>query len=69
MEWRVVFWIMAMILVATNFVYLFIGSGELQPWNEPEPKPDTDLECRTQPEMNGKHSNGDSRDSYKERTI
>ncbi|RZF34614.1 hypothetical protein LSTR_LSTR008639 [Laodelphax striatellus] len=41
-EWRVVFWIMALVLIATNFVYLFFGSGELQPWNEPKPKPDSE---------------------------
>lgn len=34
-EWRVVFWIMVVVLVITNFVYVCFGSGEQQPWNEP----------------------------------
>lgn len=35
MEWRVVFWIMFAVLILSNCVYLFFGSGQLQPWNEP----------------------------------
>lgn len=34
-EWRVVFWIMVVILLSTNFVFLFYGSGDTQEWNEP----------------------------------
>ncbi len=26
---------MVVILIATNFVFLFFGSGDLQEWNEP----------------------------------
>nr|XP_018897001.1 PREDICTED: putative inorganic phosphate cotransporter isoform X2 [Bemisia tabaci] len=33
-EWRVVFWIMFVILTLTNFVYIFYGTGEVQPWND-----------------------------------
>lgn len=35
MEWRLVFWVMFAVLVLSNFVFIFWGSGEVQPWNEP----------------------------------
>lgn len=35
LEWRLVFWIAVVVLVVTNIVYLFLGSGEAQPWNDP----------------------------------
>lgn len=34
-EWRVVFWITVAVLVATNMVFVALGSGEVQHWNEP----------------------------------
>jgi hypothetical protein len=35
MEWRIVFWLVAIMLVGTNFVYVGFGSGNQQKWNEP----------------------------------
>ncbi|XP_014232021.1 sialin-like [Trichogramma pretiosum] len=35
-EWQLVFWIICAVGVATNLVYLLLGSGELQPWNSPD---------------------------------
>lgn len=35
MEWRLVFWVMAVVLVGSNFFFVFWGSGEIQSWNEP----------------------------------
>uniref|UniRef100_A0A146L277 Putative inorganic phosphate cotransporter n=1 Tax=Lygus hesperus TaxID=30085 RepID=A0A146L277_LYGHE len=35
MEWRKVFWTSFVVILATNVVYVIIGSGEVQPWNEP----------------------------------
>ncbi|XP_065213583.1 putative inorganic phosphate cotransporter isoform X2 [Planococcus citri] len=35
-EWRVVFWIMVVILISTNIVYVMFGSGDQQDWNEPK---------------------------------
>ncbi|XP_075225441.1 putative inorganic phosphate cotransporter isoform X2 [Lycorma delicatula] len=35
LEWRRVFWIAVLVLSATNIVYLFLGSAEIQPWNNP----------------------------------
>ncbi|CAB0004837.1 unnamed protein product [Nesidiocoris tenuis] len=35
MEWRKVFWVSFVVIIATNIVYVIIGSGEVQPWNEP----------------------------------
>lgn len=66
-EWRVVFWIMALFLVATNFVFLFIGSGEIQPWNEPKPNMDGDIECSSPTEMNSRDS--EKKENVKERTM
>ncbi|BES98261.1 sodium:phosphate symporter activity [Nesidiocoris tenuis] len=34
-EWRIVFWVMFAVLVLSNFVFIFWGSGEVQPWNDP----------------------------------
>jgi len=34
-EWRLVFWITVAVLVVTNFAFVFMASGEVQPWNEP----------------------------------
>lgn len=31
---------MAIMLVSTNFVFLFFGSGDLQEWNEPNKQND-----------------------------
>ncbi|XP_034252695.1 putative inorganic phosphate cotransporter [Thrips palmi] len=38
-EWRVVFWITVAVLVATNMVFVALGSGEVQHWNEPVRRP------------------------------
>lgn len=35
LEWRLVFIIAVIVLVSTNIVYLVLGSGQVQPWNEP----------------------------------
>lgn len=34
-EWRLVFWITVAVLVATNVIFVVLGSGEVQHWNEP----------------------------------
>ncbi|XP_054286347.1 putative inorganic phosphate cotransporter isoform X2 [Macrosteles quadrilineatus] len=34
LQWRLVFWIAVIVLVLTNIVYLFLGSAEVQPWND-----------------------------------
>lgn len=33
MEWREVFWITFSVIIITNVGYIFMGSGEVQPWN------------------------------------
>ena len=33
-EWRLVFWIVAAMLVITNIIYLIFGSAEIEPWND-----------------------------------
>ncbi|KAF6202200.1 hypothetical protein GE061_004598 [Apolygus lucorum] len=43
MEWRLVFWVMSAVLVLSNFVFIFWGSGEVQPWNDPK-GPEEDFE-------------------------
>lgn len=36
-EWVLVFWIAFGVFAITNMVYIFFGSGEVQPWNiQPE---------------------------------
>ncbi|XP_014215960.1 putative inorganic phosphate cotransporter [Copidosoma floridanum] len=35
-EWRVVFWIVAGVLLGTNVVFVLWASGEVQEWNNPE---------------------------------
>lgn len=34
-EWRIVFWIVFVIFVSSDVVYLMYGSGEVQEWNDP----------------------------------
>lgn len=34
MEWRKIFWITFGVIVLTNIIYNFFGSGEIQPWND-----------------------------------
>ncbi|XP_022184753.1 putative inorganic phosphate cotransporter isoform X3 [Nilaparvata lugens] len=47
LEWRLVFWIAVIVLVATNLVYLFTGSGEVQPWNNPLEMEESNAKKRT----------------------
>lgn len=35
MEWRLVFWMMLMIMTSTSIIYVLFGSGEVQTWNDP----------------------------------
>lgn len=35
-EWRTVFWIIFVVSVASNIVFLVFGSGEVQYWNDPD---------------------------------
>lgn len=58
---------MASFLVLTNFVFLFLGSGEIQPWNEPKARKDTDGECGITIDKNNKDN--DKKDFIKERTL
>ncbi|XP_060862600.1 sialin-like [Metopolophium dirhodum] len=34
LEWRLVFWIMVIIMMSTSLIFLFLGSGEVQPWDD-----------------------------------
>ncbi|XP_065213100.1 putative inorganic phosphate cotransporter [Planococcus citri] len=34
MEWREVFWITFAVIIITNIAYIFMGSGEVQSWND-----------------------------------
>lgn len=36
LQWRIVFWIAVSVLVGTNTIYLFLGSGKRQWWNDPD---------------------------------
>lgn len=36
MEWRLVFWIMMVMMTGTSIVFLLFGSGEVQPWDQME---------------------------------
>uniref|UniRef100_A0A224XZM7 Putative inorganic phosphate cotransporter n=1 Tax=Panstrongylus lignarius TaxID=156445 RepID=A0A224XZM7_9HEMI len=51
-EWRLVFWVMAIVIVGTNFLFVFWGSGEVQHWNDP-PKMDTENGKNTKKECKG----------------
>lgn len=35
-EWRFVFWILFGVSVVSNLLFLIYGSGEVEPWNDPE---------------------------------
>lgn len=35
-QWRLVFWLVAVVLIVTNVVFLVYGSGNVQEWNDPE---------------------------------
>lgn len=37
-EWRIVFWILAVLLFLKAFVFMIWGSGKIQPWNTPAKK-------------------------------
>ncbi|BES97219.1 sodium:phosphate symporter activity [Nesidiocoris tenuis] len=50
-EWRTVFWVIFAVLLISNFAFIFWGSGEVQPWNEPAPPPqDNDAHPKAMPE-------------------
>lgn len=34
LEWREVFWITFSVIIITNVAYVFMGSGDVQPWND-----------------------------------
>ncbi|XP_023247460.1 sialin-like [Copidosoma floridanum] len=34
-EWRLVFWIVLGVFIATNVIFIVYASGEVQPWNDP----------------------------------
>lgn len=36
MEWRLVFWIMLVVMTASSIVYGLFGSGNVQPWDDLE---------------------------------
>lgn len=36
LEWRLVFWIMLIVMVSSSVVFVVFGSGELQPWDDLE---------------------------------
>jgi ACS family sodium-dependent inorganic phosphate cotransporter len=35
LQWREVFWIVFGVFLVSNLLFIFMGSGELQPWNNP----------------------------------
>ncbi|XP_058791949.1 putative inorganic phosphate cotransporter isoform X2 [Phymastichus coffea] len=35
-EWRLVFWIVLAVFLATNLLFVLYASGEVQPWNDPD---------------------------------
>ncbi|CAG9812519.1 unnamed protein product [Phaedon cochleariae] len=39
-EWRIVFWITFALFILTNLIYCMFGSGEEQPWNQPQKSTD-----------------------------
>jgi hypothetical protein len=38
LQWRTVFWIVFGVFLGTNVLFILMGSGELQPWNNHVPK-------------------------------
>ncbi|KAK9497046.1 hypothetical protein O3M35_002058 [Rhynocoris fuscipes] len=35
LEWRMVFWISFVVIMATNIIYIIFASAKVQPWNDP----------------------------------
>jgi hypothetical protein len=35
LQWRTVFWIVLGVFLVTNLLFILMGSGEIQPWNNP----------------------------------
>lgn len=35
-QWRLVFWIVLAIFIATNLIFVIFASGDVQYWNDPE---------------------------------
>lgn len=48
LQWRTVFWIVFGVMNATNLVYVFTASGEVQPWNWAQQPRKSDAEQETQ---------------------
>jgi ACS family sodium-dependent inorganic phosphate cotransporter len=46
-QWRTVFWIVLGVFIVTNVLFIVMGSGELQPWNNTVPKKGAGEEART----------------------
>jgi len=47
LQWRTVFWIVLGVFVVTNVLFILMGSGELQPWNNPVTKTEGGEEAPT----------------------
>ncbi|KAJ1519672.1 hypothetical protein ONE63_004938 [Megalurothrips usitatus] len=61
-EWRLVFWITVAVLVATNMVFVFLGSGEVQHWNEPARPKDKN---KAEPEVSADKEEGTRLESFR----
>lgn len=47
LEWRKIFWITFMVIMLTNLAYVVMGSGDVQPWNDPDSKKEREqMECK-----------------------
>ncbi|XP_063916931.1 sialin-like isoform X1 [Zophobas morio] len=46
LEWRTVFWIAFGVFALTNLIYVCLGSGEVQPWNQVEDCDQNEMEIK-----------------------
>lgn len=47
LQWRTVFWIVLGVFLGTNVLFILMGSGEIQPWNDPVTKKQGEEEAHT----------------------
>lgn len=56
-QWKMVFYISALIFFLGNLVFIIFGSTEVQPWNQPVKKDDSKEEANKNKQVSG-HTNG-----------
>lgn len=65
-QWRIVFWILVATYVGGGLVFTVFGTGELQPWNNPERS--NDPATKKEPNVDNGHTHPDEVVPLREKT-